>query len=142
MVDLAKDLVALSGLDPERDIEIKFIGPRPGEKLFEELLNPETRILPTAHEKIMVVETDPAEYGGLQEGIFELLEYAGIGDEESLLAKLEALVPGYMSGQDLVVALRLKGERILLVENDPYTRTTLKRILQARYHVFEAENDR
>jgi FlaA1/EpsC-like NDP-sugar epimerase len=56
IVDLAKDLIALSGLDPERDIEIKFTGVRPGEKLFEELLNPETKVLPTPHEKIMVVQ--------------------------------------------------------------------------------------
>jgi FlaA1/EpsC-like NDP-sugar epimerase/ActR/RegA family two-component response regulator len=142
IVDLAKDLLALSGLDPEKDIEIRYTGPRPGEKLFEELLNSETRILPTSHEKIMVVETDPVEFEDLQVGIFELLGYAGRREEELLLAKMEALVPGYVSGQELVLAPRVRDKRILVVENEPYTRTTLKRILQARYQVFEAENDR
>lgn len=138
IVDLARDLIVLSGLDPERDIEIKFTEPRPGEKLFEELLNPETRILPTAHEKILVVETDPLEYGSLHVGILELLKYAEAGEEPLLLAKLRALVPDYENGVASGPRQTEKAYRILLVEDDPYTRTTLKRILESRYQVFEA----
>lgn len=138
IVDLARDLIVLSGLDPERDIEIKFTEPRPGEKLFEELLNSETRILPTAHEKILVVETDPVEYGSLHVGILELLKYAEAGEEPLLLAKLRTLVPDYENGVTSGPRQPEKAHRILLVEDDPYTRTTLKRILESRYQVFEA----
>ena len=80
IVDLAKDLIALSGLDPERDIEIKFTGVRPGEKLFEELLNSETRVLPTVHEKIMVVEADPVDLERLETELLDLLRHAEMED--------------------------------------------------------------
>src|SRR5208337_156430 len=52
IVDLAKNLILLSGLEPERDIEIQFTGLRPGEKLFEELKLQEEHLIPTSHPKI------------------------------------------------------------------------------------------
>lgn len=54
IVDLAKDLIRLSGLEPEEDIEIEYIGLRPGEKLFEELLTLEEKTKETKHEKIFI----------------------------------------------------------------------------------------
>jgi CheY-like chemotaxis protein len=141
IVDLAKDLIALSGLDPERDIEIKFTGVRPGEKLFEELLNPETKVLPTPHEKIMVVQAEPLNLDGLNEELTSLIEYAQIGDEKSLLAKLAALVPGYLNGHAPKLMPQEKLGRILLLGKDAYTRMTLRRILQPRYVIFEAESE-
>ena len=142
IVDLAKDLIALSGLDPERDIEIKFTGIRPGEKLFEELLNSETRVLPTSHEKIMVVEADPVDLERLETELLDLLRHAEMEDERSLVAKLAALVPGYTNGQGPAARRPKRTERILVVESDPYTRRTLKRILQTWYIVLEAETER
>jgi nucleoside-diphosphate-sugar epimerase/CheY-like chemotaxis protein len=142
IVDLAKDLITLSGLEPERDIEIKFTGPRPGEKIFEELLNAETRVMQTAHDKIMVVETDPVDYEGLQVGIAKLLRYANKGEEPALVATLTSLVPDYVNGNSTVAASRGKRQRILLIEHDGYTRMTLKRILEGQYQVDEAENRR
>jgi len=141
IVDLAKDLITLSGLEPGRDIEIKFTGPRPGEKLFEELLNPETRVLPTPHEKIMVVQAEPLDLDGLKEELSSLIEYAQIGDEKSLLAKLAALVPGYLNGHAPELMPQEKLGRILLLGKDAYTRMTLRRILQPRYAIFEAEGE-
>ncbi len=142
IVDLAKDLIALSGLDPERDIEIKFIGPRPGEKIFEELLNSETRIVPTPHEKILVVEADPTDYGTLWAGIRELVKYADAGEEAMLLRKLRALVPEYTPESLLLQAASREKERILVVDHDPYTRMTLKRVLESTYQVLEAQDRR
>lgn len=142
IVDLAKDLITLSGLEPDRDIEIKFTGPRPGEKFFEELLNAETRVMQTAHEKVMVVETDPVDYEGLQAGIAKLVRHANKGDEFALLAALKTLVPDYVNGNSPVAVSRGKRERILLIEHDGYTRMTLKRILEGQYQVDEAENRR
>lgn len=143
IVDLAKDLIALSGLDPERDIEIKFVGPRPGEKIFEELMTAETRILPTAHEEIMVVETDPVEHGELERAIRELLQYAERGEEEALVSVLKALVPDYeCSNFHTPPAAASLEHRILLVQHDAYTRTTLKRFLESRYRVYEVGDRR
>ena len=55
MLDLIHDLIRLSGLEPDRDIEIKITGPRPGEKLYEELLTPEEGTIASKHEKITLV---------------------------------------------------------------------------------------
>ena len=138
IVDLAKDLMALSGLDPERDIEIKFVGPRPGEKIFEELMTAETRILPTVHEKIMVVETDPVEHGELERAIRELLQYAERGEDEALVSVLKALVSDYeCSNMQIPAAAASLEHRILLVQHDAYTRTTLKRVLESKYRIYE-----
>ena len=54
ILDLAKSMIRLSGLELEKDIQITFTGLRPGEKLFEELLNPSETSLPTHHKKIMI----------------------------------------------------------------------------------------
>jgi FlaA1/EpsC-like NDP-sugar epimerase/ActR/RegA family two-component response regulator len=138
IVDLAKDLIALSGLDPERDIEIKFVGPRPGEKIFEELMSPETRILPTAHEKIMVVETDRVDHGELERAIRELLHHVERGEEEAVVSMLKVLVPDYeCGGMQLPAAAAGLEHRILLVQHDAYTRTTLKRLLESKYRIYE-----
>jgi FlaA1/EpsC-like NDP-sugar epimerase len=63
IIDLARDMIRLSGLEPERDIAIEVIGPRPGEKLHEELFNPYERPQPTPAQKILRAEhprLDPA----------------------------------------------------------------------------------
>jgi FlaA1/EpsC-like NDP-sugar epimerase len=53
IMDLARDMIRLSGLEPERDIAIEIVGPRPGEKLHEELFNPYERPQPTPAQKIL-----------------------------------------------------------------------------------------
>jgi CheY-like chemotaxis protein len=134
-------LIALSGLDPEKDIEIKFTGPRPGEKISEELLNPETRILPTSHEKIMVVETDSVDPERVQRGIQRLLAHAVEGDDNAVYETLRSLVPEYGRAGTRPDPPSDQS-RILVVEQDGYTRTTLKRVLESRYHVLEASDRR
>jgi len=139
ILDLAKDLIALSGLDPEKDIEIKFIGSRPGEKIFEELLNPEARILPTSHEKIMVVEADPVDPGELEYGIQYLLAHAEAGNDDEVVGTLRALVPDFAPERiGPQTKTSTDRDRILLVAHDGYTRTTLKRVLESHYQVIEA----
>ncbi len=59
IVELARAMIELSGLDPDRDIEIETSGRRPGEKLHEELFNPYERPRPTATEKILLAERAP-----------------------------------------------------------------------------------
>jgi hypothetical protein len=142
IMDLAKDLLALSGLVPDKDIEIKITGPRPGEKLFEELLNSETRLLPTTHQKIMVAETDPIDFEQYDSSVKALLKAAEAEDEAALVRRLTALVPGFVNGQDPGLKRHKRSGRILIVVDDSYTRTALKRMLQAHYVILEAENQR
>jgi dTDP-4-dehydrorhamnose reductase/CheY-like chemotaxis protein len=141
IVDLAKDLIALSGLDPEKDIEIKFTGVRPGEKIFEELLNAETRVVPTSHVKVMVVETDPLDHEDLERKILALLDSAHAGDEKGVLLGLRELVPDYQPGRvDAEETLGLGDGRILVIEDDAYTRMTLKRVLETSYQVLDTRD--
>jgi FlaA1/EpsC-like NDP-sugar epimerase len=58
--DMAKDIINLHGLEPGKDIEIKFVGLRPGEKLYEELITEGEDIVPTSHKDIMVLNSQPS----------------------------------------------------------------------------------
>ncbi|MCL2497638.1 MAG: polysaccharide biosynthesis protein [Symbiobacteriaceae bacterium] len=76
MLDLIHDLIRLSGLEPEKDIAITVIGPRPGDKLYEELLTPEEGYLASKHEKITVAQSRPLSPGKLETMLQELQELA------------------------------------------------------------------
>jgi FlaA1/EpsC-like NDP-sugar epimerase len=95
IVDLAKDLIRLSGFEPEEEIKIQFTGLRPGEKLFEELLLEEEGISDTVHEKIFIGK--PLYFS--LEKVEEVLEGLKQAIEEKNLEKLEqqvkSLVPHY-----------------------------------------------
>lgn len=91
IVDLARNLIRLSGLEPERDIEISFTGLRAGEKLEEELWDDAEGIGPTSHEKIRVVRKVrqlPATFG---RQLAELIELAESGDEQAIRQALTRL---------------------------------------------------
>jgi FlaA1/EpsC-like NDP-sugar epimerase len=93
-VDLARDLILLSGLEPERDIKITFSGARPGEKLFEELLTAEEGTEASPHQKIFVArKKEPG--GDLQGRLDDLLEAARTHDPDTIRAAFGALVPTY-----------------------------------------------
>jgi FlaA1/EpsC-like NDP-sugar epimerase len=96
ILNLAEDLIRLSGLEPYKDIEIEFTGLRPGEKLFEELLTSEESVeSKTQHEKIFVGKPGKVEYAILLKRLERLKELAEGGDQEALLEKLASLVPTY-----------------------------------------------
>ncbi|HEX7361436.1 MAG TPA: nucleoside-diphosphate sugar epimerase/dehydratase, partial [Bryobacteraceae bacterium] len=57
IIDLARNMIRLTGLEPDEDIDIRIVGLRPGEKLFEELVTDTDRVLPTRHEKIKICQT-------------------------------------------------------------------------------------
>lgn len=94
IADLARDLILLSGHEPGRDIEIRFSGARPGEKLFEELLLAEEGTEPGPHEKIFVARkaAAPEDFDGR---VGRLVEAAGDGDPDRLRAAFRALVDTY-----------------------------------------------
>ena len=97
IVDIAKDLIRLSGFEPERDIEIKFIGLRPGEKLYEELIVIGEEIAPTRHDKILILNRlTPDHLGKLEKNISELVKLADDRDADGIKKKLKEIVPEYV----------------------------------------------
>jgi FlaA1/EpsC-like NDP-sugar epimerase len=98
IVDLAEQMIRLAGLRPGRDIEIQFVGLRPGEKLHEELFHPDEPLVPTASPAIRLAAPRTADYGLLARSIDELEEAARGRREERMLQLLERMVPEYRRG--------------------------------------------
>jgi FlaA1/EpsC-like NDP-sugar epimerase len=93
--EMARDLIRLSGFEPDLDIEIRYIGLRPGEKLFEELITEGEGIVPTNHEKIMVLKGKECYLDVLNGKIDDLLQLAREQDAEKIREKLQEIVPEY-----------------------------------------------
>jgi FlaA1/EpsC-like NDP-sugar epimerase len=92
---LAEDLIRLSGLEPEKDVEIVFTGIRPGEKIQEELWENRTDIRPTAHSEVMRMTRDEPVSGiDLTQAVGELIYLAREGDSTAILHLLDKLIPG------------------------------------------------
>lgn len=95
IVDLARDLITLSGLKPDEDIEIIYSGLRPGEKLFEELSTDAESVDKTTHRKIYVGKTSPIAWDALVTGVDALVQLAREGHEGRVRSALSNLVPEY-----------------------------------------------
>ncbi len=96
IVDLAKELITLSGFRPGEDIEIEFSGTRPGEKLFEELSIKGEDMLPTRHPKIVIWRNIPMDPSRLKSGIGELVKVGLTQDLGVIVEKIKELVPEYI----------------------------------------------
>jgi FlaA1/EpsC-like NDP-sugar epimerase len=96
ITDLARELITLSGFRPGEDIEIVFTGPRPGEKLFEELSIQGEDVQATRHPKIVVWNNKPMDHEMLMAGIDELVRIAKTQDRAAIIAKIKELVPEYI----------------------------------------------
>ncbi|MBN00773.1 MAG: hypothetical protein CMJ77_16780 [Planctomycetaceae bacterium] len=94
IVDLAKEMIHLSGMEVGRDIEIQFSGMRPGEKLFEELHVSGENHLPTIHPKIMVAESKHDSHQQVRAAIEQLMQ-AATYTPESVVDQLREIVPHY-----------------------------------------------
>jgi FlaA1/EpsC-like NDP-sugar epimerase len=95
IVDLARDLIKLSGLRPDIDIPIIFTGMRPGEKLCEQLTLDEENAAKTRHERIWIGRVASMDYEALEQHLVELRDLADRGTEETVVAKLEEIIPEY-----------------------------------------------
>jgi FlaA1/EpsC-like NDP-sugar epimerase len=95
IVDLVRDLIRLHGFEPDRDIPVQYIGLRPGEKLYEELITQGEGIVPTDHEKILVLRGGSRRSQDLNRQIDELLDVASTYDARAIREKLQELVPDY-----------------------------------------------
>jgi len=100
IADLANLLITLSGLRPGEDIEIVFTGPRPGEKLFEELRIEGEDMQPTGHPKIRIWKNIPMDRQRLRASIADLIEVAKRQDHVPLAARIKGLVPEYTPGNN------------------------------------------
>ncbi len=97
IVDLARKMIKLAGFVPERDIKIQIVGLRPGEKLYEELLNDTSKTLPTYHEKIMIAEEIVDDFDSLNADIEALIRIANHFDDDQIVAKMKQIVPEFKS---------------------------------------------
>lgn len=97
IIDLAKKMIQLSGLKEGEDIEIKITGLRPGEKLYEELLNQEETTLPTHHKKIMVGKVKEYDFDLIAKQITSLTADYDNQDNYSIVKQMKKLVPEFIS---------------------------------------------
>jgi len=95
IVDMARDLIRLSGFEPDVDIDIEYIGLRPGEKLYEELITEGEGIIPTDHEKIMTIRGQECDLDLVNGTIDQLKVMAYDQDSEGIKKKLMEIVPEY-----------------------------------------------
>lgn len=100
IVDLARRMIQLSGLIEGKDIDISFTGLRPGEKLYEELLDDDENNMSTHHPKIMIANTRKIEFSNVKstiDSIKEILLKEGVEKEFDLVAQLKSFIVEYKS---------------------------------------------
>lgn len=95
--DMAKKMIKLAGFIPGTEIEIVYTGLRPGEKLYEELLNIEEHTQPTHHEKIKVANVRTYDYKDVAADVEQLLLLVQKDDEVEIVKKMKKMVPEYLS---------------------------------------------
>ena len=97
IIDLAKRMIRLSGLEPYEDIDIKITGLRPGEKLYEELLNDTSTVLPTHHPKIMISTMPAGNFAEIKEKAEEIIRTATKQEDQKVVRMLKEMVPEFKS---------------------------------------------
>ncbi len=97
IIDLAKKMIALSGLELGKDIDIVVTGLRPGEKLYEELLNNKENSVPTHHEKILIAKVQEYDYATVKKDVDELVSLFDLQNNAAIVSKMKAMVPEYVS---------------------------------------------
>jgi FlaA1/EpsC-like NDP-sugar epimerase len=102
IVELARNLILSSGLQPDRDIKIEFIGARPGEKLFEELSLDSEHLVPTAHSRIgSLASVEEVDARRVNASLQELRESVSARDHLRMILLLKEMVPDYLPGPQL-----------------------------------------
>lgn len=105
IVDLAKRMISLSG---RTDVKIEFTGLRPGEKLYEELLNVKELTKPTYHEKIMIATVREYDYDEVKERIQKLIDVSYTYDQMKIVSAMKDIVPEFISKNSCFEALDKK----------------------------------
>ena len=99
IVDLANKMIELAGLVPNEDIKISYIGLRPGEKLYEELLADKESTIPTPHEKILIAKVRECDFGDMSVKIRKLIRLAFLSENEETIILMKQIVPEYLSAE-------------------------------------------
>lgn len=102
IVDLARNLIRLSGLEPDQDIRIIYTGLRPGEKLFEELMLEGEGVKPTSHPKIRVLDGGPVSIGQVRLWLEELSALVEAKNVYGLVQTFQRIVPEYKPSEDIL----------------------------------------
>ena len=101
IVDLAKEMIRLSGFEPDKDIPIVFTNPRPGEKLFEEILTAEEETIKTKQQSIFMANLSPTEFSQIQACLAELQRAVERQSRQEIIYALKKLIPSYRSYDSL-----------------------------------------
>ncbi|MFY8109169.1 MAG: polysaccharide biosynthesis protein [Bacteroidia bacterium] len=105
IVDLARKMIKLSGLTLGKDIQIVFTGLRPGEKIYEELLNDEENTLPTHHSKIMIGKVRTYDFAEVESNTKELINLYQTQDMMKIVTKMKTIVPEFKSKNSIYESL-------------------------------------
>ena len=95
ILDLAKEMIRLSGFEPDKDIPVVFTGIRPGEKLFEEILTAEEGTIATQNQKIFMAKLSKADEEKLNQVLENLREAVKKSNREEIVNILKQLIPSY-----------------------------------------------
>ena len=102
IVDLARKMIQLAGYVPDQDVEIKFTGVRPGEKLSEELINPDETAVPTFHKKIKILNTPTTDALNFESRLDTLYRIAKNGDSKDTVTALWSLGAGEQKNSNAI----------------------------------------
>jgi FlaA1/EpsC-like NDP-sugar epimerase len=97
IADLAENMIRLAGLVPGKDIKITYTGLRPGEKLYEELLNQKETTIPTTHKKILVAKVREYDFDSVSRQIEQLIDLAQRGKAFPTVQEMKKIVPEFKS---------------------------------------------
>lgn len=108
ILDLARNMIRLAGYAPEKDIPIVFTGLRPGEKLYEELLNQKETTLPTDNKKIMIARVREFDFDVVSKQIDTLIETSYSNKPFTIVKQMKQLVPEYISNNSIYEQLDIR----------------------------------
>jgi len=109
IVDLARKMIQLAGLKPEKDIEIVYTGLRSGEKLYEELLSDGEKVVPTHHDKIHIARVNPLNHESAKRLVYELIALNERKNSSGVVRKMKEIVPEFISKNSPFEALDTVG---------------------------------
>ena len=107
IVDLARKIIKLAGKEPDVDIKIVYSGLRPGEKLYEELLNNTENVMPTYHDKIMIAKVREYDFTYVSEKVENLISSAKQHYTLETVALMKDLVPEFVSNNSIYNSIKL-----------------------------------
>jgi FlaA1/EpsC-like NDP-sugar epimerase len=107
IIELAHRMIRLAGLVPDQDIKIEFTGLRPGEKLYEELLNDSENTMPTHHEKIMIGKVREYLFIEIEKQIYNLIHHAKNNDDQQVVRSMKQIVHEFKSKNSIFEELDL-----------------------------------